>query len=155
MTNPISSTATDVHMLPDAIDIARELGFKPIQAWVPAETKRDATSGAQRTRRNREKAEQHGLKQLSVTLPVELHPLVKTIAARTKAGEAPATVLAELMPVPCYQDNLAPATNPDASLVWFEALPPWRRWLLRWLLPRDRQSMPLETGRMSSKTRTG
>lgn len=168
MSTSISSTAIDTGDMPaDATDIAHELGFKPIQAWVKDETRRDETSGAQRTRRHREKAEQQGLKQLSVTLPVELHPMVKALAARTKAGEPPATVLAELMPVPSLPGNDLAAPKSAGSLLRLEGLPAWRRWLLRWLLPRDRASacrtapqnpmgcLGSVTGKMPSTTRTG
>jgi hypothetical protein len=141
---PISSGAPDgLDILVDAADAVRELGFKPIRAWVPDETKRNETNGAQRTRRHREKAEQQGLKQLSVTLPVELHPLVKTLAARTKAGEPPATVLAELMPMPGLPGSESTTPKSADSLPQLERLPAWRRWLLRWLLPRDQQLMPV------------
>ncbi len=134
-----SSAPDNLDTLVDAANAVRELGFKPVRAWVRDETKRDETSGAQRTRRHREKAEQQGLKQLSVTLPVELHPMVKELAARTKAGEPPAAVLAELIPVPNLPNSGPATTNPDASFVRLDALPAWRRWLLRWLLPRDHQ----------------
>ncbi len=62
---------------------ARGLGLKPVRAWVPDTEKNVGTAGAERTRRCREKAEQQGLKQLSITLPAELHPMLKTLAART------------------------------------------------------------------------
>lgn len=141
MTTSISSTSIDTGNMPaDATDIAHELGFKSIQAWVKDETRRDGTGGAQRTRRHREKAEQQGLKQLSVTLPIELHPMVKALAARTKAGESPAMVLAELMPVPSLPGNDVTAPRSAGSLFRLEGLPAWRRCLLRWLLPRDMAS---------------
>jgi hypothetical protein len=139
VTNPISSTiageVVDGYTPPNVADAARELGLKPVRAWVPDETKREGTAGARRTRRSREKAEQHGLKQLSVTLPVELHAMVKTLAARTKAGEAPETVMAELLPAVSPLRMEGAAQNIEAPTAWLDSLPAWRRWLLRWLLP--------------------
>lgn len=133
---PTPSSAPDnLDTLVDAANAVRELGFKPIRAWVPDETKRDETSGAQRTRRHREKAEQQGLKQLSVTLPIELHPMVKALATRTKAGELPAAVLAELIPLPSLTGGNDLAALTSAGSLLLEGLPAWRRWLLRLLLP--------------------
>jgi len=139
VTNPVSSTIAcevlDGEMPTNVADAARELGLKRVQAWVPDETKKGGTSGALRTRRSREKAEQQGLKQLSVTLPVELHAMVKTLAARTKAGEQPEAVLAELLPAASPLRIEAAPQNIAASAAWLDSLPAWRRWLLRWLLP--------------------
>lgn len=145
MTKSIPSTVADPSDLPvDATEMVRELGFKPIRAWVPDGNMQEETSGALRTRRCREKAKQLGLKQLSVTLPVELHPILKVLAARTKAGEPPATVLAELMPALSLTDGDTADAKPDASFVPLETLPAWRRWLLRWLLPRNCQLKRVE-----------
>ena len=81
----------------DVADAARELGLKPIRAWVPDQTqKTNRTGGAQRAKRCREKAEQHGFKQLSRVFPVELHPFLSTLSTRTKAGDPAEVVLAEL-----------------------------------------------------------
>ncbi len=139
MTNPIPSAsagdAIEGDAPADVADAARELGLKPVRAWVADESKKDGTAGAQRTRRSREKAEQHGLKQLSVTLPVELHAMVKTLAARTKAGEPPGAVMAELLPAVVPVRTGAAAQGNEASTAWMDSLPAWRRWLLRWLLP--------------------
>lgn len=194
MTDPISTynpAADTPHgdTPPDVAGAARELGLKPVRAWVPDETKKSRTTGAERVRRSRAKAEQRGLKQLSITVPEELHPTLKTLAARTKAGEPAPVVLAELLPElsPARADSkdkdpadslawvktlpaelhpmlktlaartkagepatavlaeLLPEagitlTPPDdkrqeSSFAWLNALPGWRRWLLRWLLP--------------------
>ena len=82
----------------DVADAARELGLKPIRAWVPDQTqKTNRTGGAQRAKRCREKAEQHGFKQLSRVFPVELHPFLSTLSTRTKAGDPAEVVLAELL----------------------------------------------------------
>lgn len=143
MTDPFSTpnpTAADTatnDMPLDVAGAARELGLKPVRAWVPDEKLKVRSAGAERVRRSREKSEQQGLKQLSITVPEELHPALKTLATRTKAGEPADTVLAELFPTP---GNSCPSTGnaqPNTILFWLDALPAWRRWLLRWLLPRN------------------
>ena len=118
-------------------DTVRELGFKPVRAWIPDVKKKADTVGAKRTRRCREHAEQLGLKQLSVTLPVELHPKLKTLAARTKNGESPEAVLAELYPSLCESHKDTGDNNSDSSNRWINTLPAWRRCLVRWLLPSE------------------
>jgi len=140
MTDPISSTnsiadngRSDIPF--DVAGAARELGLIPIRAWVADQKKKDGTSGADRTRRSREKAEQQGLKQLSITLPADLHPKLKTFAARTKSGEPPEAVLAELFTPSCTPNEYATDKSSDSSATWLDALPAWRRWLLRWLMP--------------------
>lgn len=62
MTDPISTynPAADTHLgdtPPDVAGAARELGLKPVRAWVPDETKKARTAGAERVRRSRAKAE--------------------------------------------------------------------------------------------------
>ena len=144
MTDLISSTNPTADSLmsdtPDVASAARELGLKPVRAWVPDE-KKAGTAGAERTRRCREKAEQQGFKQLSVTLPTELHPMLKTLAARTKAGEPPEAVLAELLqgqpglpgmahaPIDAWQSCTTPL------MLLLQSFSPLRRWLLMYLLP--------------------
>lgn len=118
---------------PDVAGAARELGLKPVRAWVPDETKKARTAGAERVRRCREKAEQRGLKQLSITVPEELHPVLKALAARTKAGEPAPAVLAELLPEAGFA--LTSPDDKESSPAWLDTLPGWRRWLLRRLLP--------------------
>lgn len=141
MTDPISSTipTADTLLNDTPLDVAgaaRELGLKPVRAWVPDEKKKASTAGAERVRRCRAKAEQQGLKQLSITVPVELHPMLKTLAVRTKAGEPAKVVLTELFPGPTTPPTIMADKHPDAPLAWLNSLPVWRRWLLRWLLPR-------------------
>jgi len=75
---------TDTSEPSDASEMAcaaRSLGLKSVRAWVPDIQKKNKTDGAQRTKRSLEKAENQGLKQLSITLPAELHPMLKTLAA--------------------------------------------------------------------------
>jgi hypothetical protein len=129
MTDPIlSPTTTDI---PDErLDVALtalSIGLKPVRAWITDTKPRASSSGAERTRRSREKSERDGLKQISITLPTELHPLVKALAARTKAGEAPAAVLRDLM------GKLQPTPTVDVQ----RQLPVWRRWLLRCIVPAE------------------
>lgn len=142
MTNPISSTNQPAEFIEDDkqmddADAARGIGFKPIRAWVPDETKKERTAGARRTQRCREKAELQGLKQLSITLPVDLHPMVKTLATRTKAGEPLETVLAKLMPAPSPARKETVIPDSDSLAASLASLPAWRRWLLLWLLPAE------------------
>ena len=142
ITNPISptnpTTDTAVNDIPlDVAGAARELGLKPVRAWVTDEKQKARSAGAERVRRSREKAEQQGLKQLSITVPAELHPALKTLAVRTKAGEPADAVLAELFLKPVVSCPDVADAQPGATLAWLEALPSWRRWLLRWLLPRN------------------
>ncbi|NMF90725.1 hypothetical protein [Aromatoleum petrolei] len=141
MTDPISSTnpTADTLLNDTPLDVAgaaRELGLKPVRAWVPDEKKKASTAGAERVRRCRAKAEQQGFKQLSITVSAELHPMLKTLAARTKAGEPAEAVLAELLPESSISPSVTADKHPESSVAWLDALPAWRRWLLRWLLPR-------------------
>ncbi len=140
MTDPISTPNQTVDNLLNEIpldiaDAARGLGLKPVRAWVPDEKKKASTAGAERVRRCREQAEQLGFKQLSITAPIELHPMLKTLAARTRAGEPTDAVLAELLPKSSNTHADTAEKHPDAGPGWLEMLPAWRRWLLRWLLP--------------------
>lgn len=140
MTDPISTlnlTAdTPVNDMPlDVAGAARELGLKPVRAWVSDEKQKVRSAGAERVRRSREKAEQLGFKQLSITVPAELHHALKSLAARTKAGEPVDVVLAELftkiqIPCPRVADE-----QPTTIFSWLDTLPAWRRWLLLRLLP--------------------
>lgn len=133
---PMPTADTLVNDMPfDVADAARELGLKPVRAWIPDEKQKGHSAGAERVRRCREKAERLGLKQLSITLPADLHPMLKTFAARTKSGELPEAVLAELFPPSCTPNEYATDKSPDSSVTWLDALPAWHRWLLRWLIP--------------------
>lgn len=133
--------ATDQEPLNDLGTMARSLGLKPVRAWIPDATLKNAKSGAARTQWSRAKAESLGLKQISVTLPAELHPLLKDFATRTKMGEPALLVLSEL--VTRMQPSVKPAVLPTSlketptqkHVVLVAVLPWWRRWLLRWLLP--------------------
>lgn len=127
---------------------ASELGLKPVNAWVEREQlPHERSVAAERVRRSRAKAEQSGLKQLSITVPVALHPALKVLAARTKAGESVETVVSELFPqqpVRLSADSRNDSGGSAGAGVgigagtgegdWLAALPPWRRWLLRYLL---------------------
>lgn len=140
MTDPISThnLITDTcpgDMRPDVADAARELGLKPVRAWVTDEKKKSGTVGAERVRRSRAKGEELGLKQLSITAPIELHPMLKTLAARTKAGEPVNAVLAELVPQSGSASLDSAKERSDFFAAWLDTLPAWRRWVLRLLLP--------------------
>lgn len=140
MTDPISTpnpTAdTAVNDMPlDVAGAARELGLKQVRAWVPDEKQKARSAGAQRVRRCREKSEKQGVKQLSITVPVELHSALKVLAARTKAGESAGAVLAELFPQPAISCSVQSGWQQNFAPSWVGALPTWRRWLLYWLLP--------------------
>ena len=119
--------------LRDVASAARALGMKPVHAWVPGNNKKSGTAGAERTRRSREKSEQLGLKQLSITLPAELHPMLKALATRTKEGETVDAVLAELFPYRAAGQGLSPVVEPKIrpDLTFISG---WRRFLIRWLL---------------------
>ncbi len=113
---------------------ARNLGLKLVPAWVPDDKETKRTAGAVRTQRSREKAEQCGHKQLSVTFPVELHPILKKLAVRSKAGEPVEVVLAELIPeLPGHLKTNSHVTTEQIKLK-LSIFPAWRRWLLYWLL---------------------
>ena len=69
------------------------------------------------------------------TQPAELHPMLKTLVARTQAGESLRLVLAELLPEAGTALTPPDGKRPESSSSWLDTLPAWRRWLLRWLLP--------------------
>lgn len=119
---------------------ARHLGLKPVRAWVPDDaTVKPRTAGAARTKRAREKARALGLKQLSVTIPATLHPIIKTLAARTTDGEPVDKVLKELL-LQLIDNTNTPinASSSSHNANWakcdFGNLTPWRRWLVKKLL---------------------
>jgi len=128
---------------PDVAGAARELGLKPVRAWVPDETKQVRTAGAERVRRCRAKAEQQGFKQLSITVPAELHPTLKTLAARTKAGEPAPAVLAELLPVLSAASADSSAKEVAESLAWLKTLPAELHPMLKTLVARTQAGEPL------------
>lgn len=124
----IENNPQDSNTLPDEVEMssaARRLGLKPVRAWVPDVPQKDKTSAAERTKRARIKAEGHGVKQLSVALPTDLHQPFKNMAARIKAGESIESALVELLP----------GAEPAISKISLRGIASWRRWLLRWLLP--------------------
>jgi hypothetical protein len=102
---------------------------------MPDEASKSRSAGAKRTKRARENAALQGNKQLSVTLPAELHEPVKTLAARIRAGEPAALVWADLAPAN-YQ-----VPNPVNTLHSLTSLVGWRRWLLRLLLPAELRAL--------------
>lgn len=113
-------------------DAARNLGLRQVRAWMQDDKVPKACSaGAKRTKRSRKNAERQGVKQVSVTLPTELHDQVKTLAARIRAGEPAALVWADLASV---QNPMSASTRLSPTPV---KLLGWRRWLLRWLLPAE------------------
>lgn len=128
---------------PDVAGAARELGLKPVRAWVPDETKKARTAGAERVRRCRAKAEQRGLKQLSITVPEELHPALKALAARTKAGEPALAVLAELLPELSAASGDPTDKDPAEPLAWLKTLPAELHPMLKTLVARMQAGEPL------------
>ena len=140
--NPAKDTALG-DTPPDVAGAARELGLKPVRAWVPDETKKARTAGAERVRRCRVKAEQLGFKQLSITVPEELHPTLKTLAARTKAGEPAPAVLAELLPELSAASADSSAKEVAESLAWLKTLPAELHPVLKTLVARTQAGEPL------------
>ena len=111
-------------------ELARQLGLRPVRAWVPDDTTyKKTSSGAERTRRARKKAGADGVKQVSLSVPVVHHPLLKLFAERTRAGESVATVLTEML------QTIRPEPVPPTQVL--PTLPGWRGWLLRRLLPSE------------------
>ena len=96
-------------------------------------------TGAERVRRSREHAAKRGFRPLSILLPQDLHPQLKTFAARVKAGEPAGLVVAELFPVDATNNSEGYGPLPaEGGIAWPDELPRWRRWLLRQLLPKSR-----------------
>lgn len=147
MQNDISSASPAPFSPENPADIAaaaRHLGLTPVRAWVPNTSRKPRSAGAERTKRSREKAEQQGLKQLSVLLPADLHEPVKALAARVRTGEPAAEVWADLSPAQAHVPSPPGPPNPPSP----PSPPPaqaklrgWRRWLLRWLLPSELRSL--------------
>lgn len=128
MENPMSTSELPAAPAPELPALARQLGLRPVRAWVPDETTpKKTSSGAERTRRAREKAETEGVKQVSLAVPVKHHALLKMFAERTRAGEPAACVLTEML------QTIQP--EPAPSIPVQPALPGWRHWLIRRLLP--------------------
>ncbi|SAK40982.1 hypothetical protein AWB77_00289 [Caballeronia fortuita] len=100
------------------------------------------------------------MKQISVTLPSDLHPALREFAKRTRDGEPVDSVLREIFPAPPLAVPIVPATSvaPTApAVISFEArlemlvgsLPAWRQWILRLLLPPA--DCPLAAGATSAR----
>ncbi len=119
----------------DLASAARGIGMRPVRAWIPDEQTKKCTGGAQRTKRSRAKAEENGMKQLSVSLPIAIHPLVKALAQRSKAGESAEAILRELLPSSSPKPNLSTAKPEQRPTL--QAMPKWKRWLLMKLLPAE------------------
>jgi len=118
----VGSAALDV----DAAAInsaARDLGLKSVRAWVsdPSAGKR-RSSGAERAQRHRERKEREGMKQISGTLPTDLHHAVQELAKRTRAGESAVSVLHDVFHATATATNavpmaLSPATKPTELII--------------------------------------
>ncbi len=114
----------------------RGIGLAPVKAWVPDPAMK-ASATAKRTKKARDKAAESGLKQLSITMPVTLHALVRELAARTKAGEPAAQVLDDIR-LQMRDASGGSPTIPPATITAVPAgLSAWRRWLIRLLLPAE------------------
>lgn len=131
---PTQATAVDMEAT------LRGIGLAPVKAWVPGPaTKTSAT--AKRTKKARDKAAENGLKQLSITLPIEVHALAREFATRTKTGEPVANVLDDLKlqvgEVSVEVSSAAPATVTPAPTAALVGLSAWRRWLICLVLPAE------------------
>lgn len=130
-TNDIPTTApTDIEAT------LRDIGLAPVKAWVPDPAMR-ASATAKRTKKARDKAAESGLKQLSITMPVTLHALVRELAARTKAGEPAAQVLDDLRLQMGGASGGSLTILPATITAVPAGLSAWRRWLIRLLLPAE------------------
>lgn len=146
---------------PDMEATLRGIGLAPVKAWVPGPAKTSAT--AKRAKKARDKAAEDGLKQLSITMPVTLHPLARELAARTKAGEpasqvlddlrlrvdevsveassaAPVTTTPTSAPAPSPEEASIPTPVPGSAAV-FVGLSAWRRWLISLILPAESRTL--------------
>lgn len=143
MQNDISSAAAPLspenHV--DIADAARHLGLTPVRAWVPNTSRKPRSSGAERTKRSREKAEQQGLKQLSVLLRVDLHELVKSLAVRSRGEESAPELWAALSPTQAHAPSPPSPPSVPSPPPAQAKLHGWRRWLLRWLLPPELKAL--------------
>jgi hypothetical protein len=109
-----------------AIDsVARDLGLKSVRAWVPDTAGKRRSPGAERAQRHRERKEHDGMKQISVTLPTGLHPALRELAKRTRAGEATDSVLRDVFRVPAGTTDAAPTapTTPTTLTAPAPAMP--------------------------------
>lgn len=131
---PTQMTATDIEAT------LRNIGLAPVKAWVPDPvTKASAT--AKRTKKARDKAAENGLKQLSITIPIDQHALVRAFAARTKAGEPPAQVLDDLRLQMGSASDGSPTIPPATITAVPAGLSAWRRWLISLILPAESRTL--------------
>jgi hypothetical protein len=132
----------------EQVTAAKELGFKPTQAWVltnPPEKPR--SRAAERVKKSRELARERGIEQLNVSMPKILHGLMRELAKRTSAGDSFEAAVVALVPsisVPASPKSPQPAVSssqrqPSATprltdLPVWTALPAWKRWLVSRLI---------------------
>lgn len=138
-----NQTSTDV--APAKLEAAlRDIGLAPIKAWVPGPAAKTSAT-AKRAKKARDKAAESGLKQLSITLPIEAHPLAREFSSRTKAGESVADVLDDLRlqvgEASVEASSAAPATITPAPTVALVGLSAWRRWLISLALPAESRTL--------------
>jgi hypothetical protein len=117
---------------PSVVDsAARHIGLRPVRAWVPDEHTANRTTATERTKRCRDKAQAQGLKQLSITVPLELHPLLKALAIHAKEGESMEIVLNKFL---AEHSKIVVRTTktPLEPRVSLHGITRWRRWLA-WL----------------------
>ena len=135
-----SAPTEDTTPHPVAVDLdtaLRDIGLAPVRAWIPDPEAKRTSATARRTKKARDKAAESGLKQLSITLPIELHPLARELASQTKAGVPVADVLDALKMTFSEPENTMPATITPVSPMVFGQLSAWRRWLIGLLLPSE------------------
>ena len=127
----------------DIVSAARSAGLRPIRAFVPDERQgKPRSSTSERAKKCRDKAAAAGIQQVSVSLPVDLLPIVKQFAVRTKAGEGAATVLTDLViQQGANREFETPGgDDEDACRAMLAALPRWRRALVLLLLTPELRS---------------
>lgn len=139
MTDTTSNTNNPSNVTSDEqVTAAKELGFKPTQAWVLANPpKKPRSPAAERVIKSRDLAKQKGLAQLNVSLPESLHGFVKELAKRTRAGDSFDAVLADLVPAVAKQALRPAKPQPLSTLVelpGWPTLPGWKRWLVSRLM---------------------
>ncbi|WP_233863688.1 hypothetical protein [Paraburkholderia adhaesiva] len=128
---------TETPAIADAEDIAtaaRSIGLTKVHAWVEDESA-VVSNTAERSKRCRARAEEKGLKQVSITAPVDHHAVLKAIAARTKDGEPLANVLESILAA--IRPQLSPAPPKQearpAKTTWLSitrsVMQGWRKWL--------------------------
>ena len=121
----------------DIVAAARSARFRPIRAYVPIEPQsKPKSSTSERVKKCRDKAAAAGIRQVSVSLPVELASVVKQLAVRTKAGEGAAVVLTDLAHQQGANRECETPTRIDGPACYdlLAALPRWRRALVLLLL---------------------